>query len=251
MKVLSFNVLCYGNGIHHYKDRAPRVLGQIADEAPALFGVQEATPEWMEILKERFCPEYGQAGIGRDGGGKGEASAIFYKADEFDFESCGDFWLSETPDKPSKGWDAACIRICSYAVLRDKATGRRFAMINTHLDHRGPVAMVKGCEMVVKKALELDMPVVMTGDFNNTPDSEVYRLIREAGIDDTRVIAKHSDTLGTFTDFGKDPDKYDTIDYIFTRGFRAETFKVKNEVCEDGEFASDHLAITAEIEFAD
>lgn len=249
MKVLSYNLLCYGRGVHAFENRFSDVIQKIKDEDPDIFGVQEATPEWMENLRADFGCCYTSIGIGRDENGKGEHSAIFYKTSSYKLVDSGTFWLSETPDRVSHGWDGACKRICTFAVLNDKMTGNDFAFLNTHLDHVGPVAMLKGNEMVISKANSFSLPVVITGDFNNTPNSAVYRNMIEAGFIDSRYAAPDLTDTGTFTGFDKDKSKWVIIDYIFSRDFTVNSFHVNCVPCDNGEFASDHNPVVAELSF--
>ena len=151
MKIMSFNVLCGGQGQKDWPARTPLVVRTIYKQDPDTFGVQEAHIGWMRVLKA-CLPAYDCVGVGRDDGGeKGEFSAVFFKRDKYDLLDSGSFWLSETPDKPGKGWDAACIRICSWAKLREKDSGKTFVHLNTHLDHIGAVAMQKGAELVAER----------------------------------------------------------------------------------------------------
>ena len=99
-----------------------------------LLGMQEVLAHQLNDLKERL-PEYRAIGAGReDGKEKGEYSAIMYRADRFEAIDSGWFWLSETPEVAgSKGWDGACERMATWAILKEKKTGREFFFINTHL----------------------------------------------------------------------------------------------------------------------
>lgn len=91
----------------------------------------------------------------------------------------GNFWLNETPDVPKLGWDAACIRICSWGQFRQKATGFEFYYFNLHMDHVGVVARREAAKLVVKKIGEIakDAPVVLTGDFNVDQTDEIYTIL--------------------------------------------------------------------------
>ena len=174
-RVLTFNLLCAGKKHRKWYKRAPLVYQIIREANPDSFGVQEAHWEWMKKLIKNL-PEYDYVGVGRDDGKKkGEFSAVFYKKDKFVASDSGNFWLSETPDKPGKGWDAACIRIASYVKLTDKKTGKSYVHFNTHLDHVGEIARIEGVKMIQQKAASFGgVPVVCTGDFNTTEGSEIY-----------------------------------------------------------------------------
>lgn len=254
MKIMSFNILCGGAGERDWKPRREYVTETIKKYAPDSFGVQEAHYDWMKVLIKEL-PEYSYFGVGRDDGEKaGEFSAVFYLKNKFDLTDSGNFWLSETPDKPGLGWDAACVRICSWAALKENETGKEFVHFNTHLDHIGAVAMQKGAELVTIKAKQLspDKAAVFTGDFNVTPQSAPYKAVIEGGFLDARNIAAVSDDSCTFHTTTKAPLKEDTymniIDYIFVKGnVKVNSFKVIKDSF-GGSFPSDHFPVISEME---
>ena len=156
IKVISYNVRCSGgDGENHWDKRKHASLNMINDEKPTIFGLQEANPDQMQYLVENL-PQYGYIGVGReDGVASGEHMAIFYLKEEVELLDGGTFWLSETPDTPSKGWDAACKRTCTWTKLKMKKTGTEFAYLNTHLDHVGKVAQREGLALIVRRAEEI------------------------------------------------------------------------------------------------
>lgn len=251
MRIMSFNVLCGGPEGKTWPERAYRVIKAIKDASPDTFGLQEAHFDWMKKISEAF-PEYGWVGVGRDDGKEaGEFSPVFYKKDKFDALDCGNFWLSETPEKPGKGWDAACVRICSWALLKEKETGKEFVHFNTHLDHRGAVAMQKGAELVAKRSNELftGKPAVFTGDFNVTPDSAPCQAVRDGGFVDSRDIAVTTDMSNTFHGYDTGDEGRDIIDYVFVNKYvTVDNFVVIREKI-DGMYPSDHWAVYADIKF--
>ena len=257
MKIMSFNLLCGGPGPRDWPGRAEMALDTIRKADPDTLGVQEAHHDWIETLCAGL-PEYDYIGVGRDDGKtEGEYSAVFYKKDKFTLLDSGSFWLSETPDVPGvKGWDAACVRICSYAKLRENATGKCFAHFNTHLDHRGLTAMQKGAELVVAKAAEIcpDLPAFFTGDFNVTPDSAPDRTVIEGGFADARDVAQDSDDSETFHVNVFVPDEPEAeraiIDYCFVKGdVRVRTFRVIRDAYPGGLYPSDHFPVIAQIDW--
>ena len=182
--------------------------------------MQEAHYDWIKALCAGL-PDYAYVGVGRnDGKTEGEFSAVFYKKEKFALLDAGSFWLSETPDVPGvKGWDAACVRICSYARLQETDAGRQFVHFNTHLDHRGVVAMQKGAELVAEKAEEIcpDLPAFFTGDFNVTPDK----------YDEPPAI----------------------IDYCFVKGdVQVRSYRVLRDAYPGGLYPSDHFPVLVEVE---
>ena len=150
-------------------------------------GLQEVNPGQLSFLRERL-PEFEFVGEHRGADRvSGEASPVFFRRDRFEAEKSGTFWLSETPDVPGlKGWGAACPRICSYLVLRDRSTGRRFCFANTHTDHKSELAREKGMLLVIErmKRFGAGAPIVFTGDHNcretEAPAQAVSKLLKNA-----------------------------------------------------------------------
>ena len=257
MKIMSFNLLCGGGDRRDWRCRTELVLDTIRKADPDTLGVQEAHYDWIKVLFAGL-PAYDYVGVGRkDGKTDGEFSAVFYKKDKFRALDSGSFWLSETPDVPGvKGWDAACVRVCSWAKLEEKATGKRFVHFNTHLDHVGLVAMQQGALLVTAKAAEIcpDLPAFFTGDFNVTPDSAPYRTVIEAGFGDARHLAIDSDDSPTFhweVFVSKRPKKENTvIDYCFVKGdVQVQSFRVLRDVYPGDLYPSDHYPVLATVSF--
>ena len=251
MRIMSFNVLCGGAGIKDWPARTPLVVRTIYNADPDTFGVQEAHIDWMRALCA-CLPAYDYVGVGReDGKEDGEFSAVFYKKDKFELLDSGSFWLSETPEKPGKGWDAACVRICSWAKLREKESGKTFTHLNTHLDHRGQTAMQKGAQLVAErgKAISGSDPAFFTGDFNVTPDSAPYQAVLAGGFKDCRRMAQETDTDDTFHNYGRPDDPGCVIDYVFCKGnVSVQRFAVIRDRI-DGMLPSDHYPVFADVTF--
>lgn len=251
MKIMSFNILCGGRGPKEWKYRIPLVVRTINNYAPDTFGVQEAHIGWMKALRASL-PDYAYVGVGReDGKNGGEFSAVFYKKDKYKLVDSGTFWLSETPEKPGKGWDAACVRICSWAKLIDRKTKKEFVHFNTHLDHIGPVAMQKGAELVTIKANELcaGVPAFFTGDFNVTPDSAPCKAVKDGGFTDARDAAPITDKGYTFHGFCNPDCTPSVIDYVFFKGdVNVKEFRVIRDSI-DRDIPSDHFPVIAEFDF--
>lgn len=246
MKVMSFNLCCWGSEELSVENRAPRVAATIRKYSPDLFGVQEATPFWMAYLKENL-PEYASVGAGREEKGKGESSAIFYKKSVFDLKSAETFWLSETPDVVSLGWDADCKRVCTRANLINLEDGKEYCYYNTHLDHVGPNAQLNGIKLInesMKKYAEY--PMILTGDFNVFPDSEVYA---EVFLKDTRIASGFTGKCSTYHGYGHYTDEEDVIiDYCFvSENLTVKSYQVATDKV-DGKYVSDHYPVIAEIE---
>ena len=134
---------------------------------------------------QKLLPDYNYLGVGRDDGKEsGEYAAIFYRKNRLEVEDSGNFWLSETPEKPSKGWDAACVRICTWALFKDKVTKKHFYVFNLHMDHIGITARREAAKLVISRmeSCKKGYPIVLTGDFNVDQRSEVYNVFANSGI---------------------------------------------------------------------
>lgn len=255
LNIMSFNIRYDnpGDSLNSWQYRKDVAAEVIKMNHVDLLGTQEVLAHQLKDLQERL-PDYQAIGVGReDGKEKGEYSAIFYKKSRFEAIESGWFWLSETPNVAgSKGWDGACERMATWAILKDKSSGRNVFFINTHLDHVGKVARQEGVSLLLNqaKALSKGLPIVITGDFNSQPGSEVFKHVTESGeFRDSRLIAqKTTGQSGTFNAFGRIPaEKLDFIDYIFLTGeFDVNTYDVLPEKQNDI-FVSDHMPIVAKV----
>lgn len=183
-----------------------------------IFGTQEGFFHQLDDISARTGFKY--IGKGRDDGARGgETSAIFYNPARFELLDSGDFWFAPTPDKPVKGWDAVCKRICSWGKFRDLKTGKKFAFFSLHFDHKGKTARAESAKMLVKKVAEISggLPFFCVGDYNALPDSEPMKIIfAEKSFKDSLSSLRGAPESagGTFHNFtGK--SKTDRIDYIF------------------------------------
>ena len=228
------------------------------------FGMQEVCPDQAAYLREQL-PEFAFVGDHRGADRKSdEASPVFYRKSRFEAEKSGTFWLSETPEVPaSKSWGTACTRVCSYLVLRDKTSGRRFCFANTHTDHRSAEAREKGMLLIVRRMKEFGAgaPIVFTGDHNchydDAPAAAVRRILKDArDITETPARGPHN----TFQGFGKYKDgpvdrngkKFSDycIDYIYVSdGTRVLDFATHDDRRPGTDlYPSDHFPVTATIE---
>jgi endonuclease/exonuclease/phosphatase family metal-dependent hydrolase len=247
IRVMTFNVLCYGSDENLMINRFGIAAQTIAEYYPDSIGLQEATPEWMLWLNNQL-PEYDYVGVGRETGRYlGEFAAIFYLKDKYKVIDSGNFWISETPQVPSKGWDACCKRICTWAVFENMQTGERYAHINTHLDQKGVVARENGVNMILEKAASFDIPVVCTGDFNLRQNSELYTTLTAGVLQDTKFVAPDTMDHATFHDFSATVDPTKIIDFIFTNSSMTPlVYKVVTEGI-DGEPVSDHYPVYSDM----
>ena len=248
-RVMSFNLLCAGTAARTWRKRVSKVVSIIKEVNPDSFGVQEAHWGWMKKLC-RYLPEYAYVGVGReDGNKKGEFSAVFYKKSKFTASESGNFWISETPEKPSKGWDSACTRIATFVKLTDKESDKAYVHFNTHLDHVGLTAQINGAKMIQEKAASFGgAPVVCTGDFNVHQDSDCYNTMVSGNMKDARKLAPDTDDCPTYHGFRPDEIK-GIIDFIFVdeNTVKPVKFKVIDKMI-NGAYYSDHYAAYADIE---
>jgi endonuclease/exonuclease/phosphatase family metal-dependent hydrolase len=256
LHVMTFNIRYDnpGDSLNNWQFRKDVVAETIKEYDVDLLGTQEVLANQLRDLKERL-PQYATIGVGRaDGKEAGEYSAIFYKQDKFEVEKSGYFWLSETPEVAgSKGWDAACERIATWAVLKEKDSNKRLFFINTHLDHVGKTARREGVKLLLErvKAESCGLPVIITGDFNASPESEVVQQVLTDGkFFDTRLLTPSVPEInGTYHEFGKIPvEKRTVIDYIFVTGDIAVNAYTVVPEKRDEVYLSDHRPVYVKIE---
>ncbi|MVN76843.1 endonuclease [Hymenobacter sp. HMF4947] len=215
-----------------------------------VFGTQEGLRGQLDGIAE--LPEYAFVGHGRDDGqAAGEHSAIFYKKARLHLLQSGDFWLSQTPDRPSLGWDATCCnRICSWAKFRDVQTKREFFFFSVHFDHQGVEARRQSGRLMVQKIQEIasNAPVICVGDFNSTPDTEQIQTMQTLLQDAFRSTKQPAyGPVGTFTGFKLDAPLLDRIDYIFvSKGSEVLDYAVLTDSVR-GHYPSDHFPVLATI----
>lgn len=217
-----------GNG---WDVRKHAICSQIAFEQPAVFGAQEVLVGQLHDMLG-LLPEYASIGVGRDDGKEaGEYAAIFYKKDQLELLDEGHFWLSETPERPSLGWDAACIRICTWGKFRDKATGLQFCFFTLHTDHVGVVARREAAKLIVARVGEIakGLPAIVTGDFNVDQTDDTYGIFVRSGllVDSYDAARQRFCTNGTFNDFKPEMHTDSRIDHVFVSpGFRVDHYAV-------------------------
>lgn len=255
LKVMSFNIRLNveSDKENSWTNRKQDAVDLLSYYHPDYFGVQEALPEQMKDIKKGL-KNYDYVGVGRDDGKeKGEFSAIFYDTEKLQVVKSGTFWLSETPEKPSKGWDAAYNRVCTYAVFKDKKSKKEFLAMNLHFDHVGNVARVKSADLILKKIKEINpknLPLTLSGDFNLIDDTEPIKIISQ-NLKDTFY---HSETKpygpkGTFTAFNVTEVPQERIDYIFVKGFKIKSHRHINDRRENLLYPSDHFPVLVDLQF--
>jgi len=251
----TFNIRLQNSGDsgNLWSQRAPYVAALIRFHAFDIFGTQEGFHNQLnDIIKT--LPDYDFYGAGRDDGKEaGEHSAIFFRKDRFILLKKGDFWLSETPDQPSKGWDATCCnRICSWVQVTDKKTGKNFYFFSAHFDHQGKVARVESSKLILQRINTIagNEPVIFAGDLNGDQQSEWYRNIDSSELfgDTFKQVEFPYAGNGTFNAFGENMEATGIIDHIFvTKHFIVKRWGILSDSYH-GKYPSDHFPVMAEVE---
>lgn len=233
------------------KKRAKLFAQQINDNMPDTIGVQEINSIWVEKMEE-YLPQYAYYGVKRGGDEnekQSEMNGIFYLKEKYELLESNTFWLTDTPETESKHPDAACYRICSYVVLKNKATEKIFVHFNTHFDHVSETAQALGGELVAQKAKDLmgiygNIPVVITGDFNQYSDAPGCVALEENGFFNANKSVENGDSMLTYNGWTKQTEGR-PIDYIFVNdSFSVESYEVVTETGAKVN-VSDHYMIKA------
>lgn len=218
-----------------------------------ILGIQEGLHHQVEEL-DSLLQDHSYVGVGRDDGVEaGEFSAIFYNHHKFSVLESGTFWLSETPSVPSKSWDAALPRICTWAVLKDSQSNALSFIFNTHFDHVGEVARLESAKLIHSKieGIAKGNPAILMGDFNVEPGTEVYQMLDSSSFRDAMTISKtpHFGPNASFNnfDFSKTPER--RIDFIFVNDYFSVLRHAILNNHYNQKYPSDHFPVIAEIKF--
>ena len=249
MKVMSFNIRLFVTDDLEERNwfyRAELVADTIKKQAPEVIGFQEVTPIQYQYLCDTL-QEYDSIITYRDDDPNSEGCPVFYRKELYTLVDKNSFWLSETPEKMSKDWGSACYRICSYVILKEKATEKEFMVFNAHLDHESEEARIKGIQVVLNKISEFGgLPAVLIGDFNAEEHTETYKSAVGSFLD-TKYQTENTMTCCTFHAWGTELDN-DCIDYIMIskKGFAVSSYKVLTDTY-NGVYVSDHFPLAAEL----
>ena len=252
LTTMSFNIR-YGtadDGTNSWFYRAGAVIAMIEDQKPDIIGMQEVLYEQMALLKDYVS--YKCIGVGREDGKKGgEHMCIFYNPKTVKVVKWGTYWLSETPDKPTLGWDAACKRTATWALIKHKESGKLFYFVNTHLDHVGVEARKNGLSLILDRIGSMNKegyPLILSGDFNVTPDDATLDPLRGV-LRSARDWAFKTDDGITYNAWGH-KEHESVIDHIFVTGFSScPVFEVVRKPYEDHKYISDHHPVKATLIF--
>jgi endonuclease/exonuclease/phosphatase family metal-dependent hydrolase len=256
--VVTYNIR-YDNpadGPDGWAHRRDTIVDYLRSTSADIIGLQEAEPHQRAFLAEHLG-EYGWYGIGRNAEhDEGEGTPIFYRRSRFDAGDRGTFWLSTSPALAgSRSWDAALPRVASWMIVRDRRTGRRLLVVNTHFDHRGPEARLRSADLLVDRIVQLAgtgagrLPVVVLGDFNSRPDEAPYRALTASRGELTLFDARHASrtphqggdsTSNAFKAIAPGA----RIDYVFVRDLDVVSHRIEDPRIR-GRFASDHQPVVA------
>jgi len=254
IQVITYNIRLNtpDDGINAWPNRSKQVAALLNFHEPDIFGLQEAFIGQIEDLQAQL-PKMKWVGVGRDDGKKaGEYSPLFYNAEKYKALKQGWFWLSQTPEKPGLGWDAACNRVCTWIMLETEKKDKQFMVFNTHFDHKGTQARVESAKLILRKIKELNkdnLPVILTGDFNLTPEQPPIAVITKE-LKDARSISKHEPygPSGTFNGFDFNSPLKDRIDYVFVNDqVEVKDYAVLSD-SKDLRYPSDHLPVFVNLE---
>ena len=259
IKIMSFNIRTSGmdkDTPNHWDNRKEACLALIKDQMPDIMGVQEATftNQWLWLKDKLKSAGYDGYGLNRQTGkesGSGECPGILWNKNVIEKIEVGTFWLSETPDTPSKGWDANYYRTATWGLFKHIATGQIFVMVNTHLDHESTTAQVEGMKLIEQKLLEYewDYPLYLTGDFNVISTDKALDGVREF-MRNARTYATVRDSNPTVNGFGNSSSRKQ-IDHIYYSDYlKAVEYYTIMDAYNGVTYVSDHYPIYAIIKLS-
>ena len=231
------------------KDRLSQLL---MDYDPSIFGIQEGLLNQVEWI-DSTLGNYNYIGVGRDDGkGKGEFCAIYFDTTRYEVIENSTFWLSDTPNQVSVGWDAALERICTYGLFKKKMSGKMVWVFNAHFDHVGEIARKKSSELILKKIKEVNtqsLPVVLMGDFNSNPDSDPIKIFKNNLQDALEISStKLKGPRGTFNGFDTMHPMDNRIDYIFVKDMKVTSYRHIDDRLSNNRHISDHLPVMISVQ---
>ena len=232
--------------------RKDKVIQILIQYAPSIIGIQEGLLNQVQYL-DSCLTNYDYVGVGRDDGKEqGEFCAIYFDTTRYSVLNDSTFWLSETPDTISVGWDAALERICTYGLFKNRKTEEEFWVFNTHFDHMGARAREQSSGLIlkmIKKINRRSLPLILMGDFNSIPDSPPVNKIKTDLSDALQIALEElQGPRGTFNGFDADLPIEKRIDYIFTGNFKVLSYIHINDRLNNNRHISDHLPVMVKIQ---
>lgn len=253
IKMMTYNIK-YDNvsdTVNNWNFRKEAMVDLVKHYQAEVVGMQEVLHNQL-IYLDSSLNQYSYVGVGRDDGKtKGEYAPIFYDGRKLKVLKSNTFWLSETPEKVSKGWDASLERICTYALFENLQDHKRFWVFNTHFDHRGKEARANSTRLVIQKIKGINtenLPVAFMGDLNLAPEEEPIRFLQKQ-LTDGQMSTRKAFYGPTGTSNGFDPNRElkRRIDYIFVNNFKVESYIHIDDRMENNKHISDHLPVFARV----
>ena len=252
--IMSYNIR-YDNSwddLNNWEIRKDKVIEIFTDYDPGIIGIQEGLINQIQYIDSSLI-NYDHFGVGRDDGkSKGEFCSIFYDRNRYILNDHSTFWLSETPNHVSVGWDAALERICTYGLFKDRESGDSFWVFNTHFDHMGLVAREKSSKLILDKMDKVNhenLPTILMGDFNSMPKSQPIKKVKSKLFDGLDISVKElNGPIGTYNAFNTDLPIEKRIDYIFVNDFKVDAYTHINDRLNDNRHISDHLPVLIKVQ---
>jgi endonuclease/exonuclease/phosphatase family metal-dependent hydrolase len=251
LRVMSFNVRTMtgndgANGWDHRRDLFADTIRQLH---PDVIGTQELYRQQGDDTVQRL-PGYTWFGRDRYGDHRDEHMGIFYRKDALKVVESGDFWLSDTPDKvASITWGNIFPRMVNWALFERLSDHKRFYLLDTHFPYRDndEDARTRSANEIKAWIAKLPpgVPVILTGDFNTTPQSEAHALLTASMKDAWDSAPSHDGPAETFHDFTGKATK--RIDWILSRGVAPTSVRTVT-VSKDGRYPSDHFPVQADFD---
>lgn len=250
MRIVTYNLRCdvKNDGVNSFTSRKGLVLDKIDREMPDVIGFQEVTPLMNTFLHKKLSA-YTLVGCGRGMDYQDEHNPVAFRSDKYELIALDVTWLSETPYEPGTRFkiQSICPRIITHVILRPIGYGEPFHVYNTHLDHVSTEARQEGAKRLIEKIDEDQkthpFPLLITGDFNATPEAREIQMLKAKFSDLTENIGV------TFHNFGRTDGGQ--IDYIFASGFVKEKEPVKWTDEWNKVFLSDHYPIECTVKRKD
>ena len=247
LKVISFNIRsCDDKDGHSIPERAPRLHAAIAPRNPDLIGLQEYRPAWEAHIEKYFGEEYEIFNKYRSTESP-ESAPILWKRGQFACLDKGYFWLSDTPEIESRGWDERynCHRICEWVILEHKETGKRFTFMNTHYGF-GDNGQIKSSELIAARCKQISaLPTFLTGDFNMRPNAPGYAAICKYFTDVN--AATRNDLSSTFHAYHPETRPDSHIDFCFVNDLVTPVDQKIIKDTFDGKYPSDHYGLEIDL----
>ncbi|MFY0601398.1 MAG: endonuclease/exonuclease/phosphatase family protein [Cyclobacteriaceae bacterium] len=252
LSICTFNIRWdnKADSANQWDNRKEDIVNFINYYTPDAIGLQEALVHQVQYLDSALL-DYGWVGVGRDDGKEaGEFCPVLYNKIKYTLDNSGTFWLSEEPEKPGIGWDAACSRICTYAVLKNKESGIQYSVFNTHFDHVGKEARKRSADLIIDQmqSISKHSSNLLIGDFNlETTEPPIQKILNSGFLDAYQIAESKFGSMGTFNgfDYVKIPSR--RIDYVFVdESIQVRKYRVISDVIE-GRYLSDHFPVLVKL----